>query len=324
MKTNLLPTPDDLSLPQIMARFHDEATAIKYLESIRWADGVVCPHCKNSDESKIWKLDANKEKKIRCGLRQCACCKKQFRVTVGTIFEDSHIPLNQWIIAWYLICGAKKGMSALQLQRHLGLGSYKSAWFMAHRIRHAMQEPVFTTKLQGDVEVDETYVGGKERRGIFNGVRKTGFSNKTGVVSMVERNGTKRSFVPQKITGKNLREAVNEHVSTTARVHTDDSVLYPGLKETHQHFSVNHSKKQYALKHEGFTAHTNTVESSFSLLKRGVIGSFHHISKKHLPLYLAEFDMRWNTRKETDGQRTVKGLTKTEGKHLTMKRLTAK
>src|SRR5436190_7572118 len=119
MSTNLLPTPDDLSLGEITSRFPTEEAAIEYFETLRWPNGPVCPHCGNADETKLWKLGANTEKKIRVGLRQCAECKKQFRVTVGTIFEDSHIPLNKWIIAWYLICGAKKGMSALQLKRHL-------------------------------------------------------------------------------------------------------------------------------------------------------------------------------------------------------------
>ncbi len=147
-----LPPSDDITLPEIFRRFPDEKSAIEYFESIRWANGVVCPHCGNGDQAKVWTIKPNGEKKVRHGLRQCAVCKKQFRVTVGTIFEDSHIPLNLWLVAWYLICGAKKGMSAKQLQRHLGLGSYKSAWFMAHRIRHAMQDPVFNKQLSGTVE----------------------------------------------------------------------------------------------------------------------------------------------------------------------------
>lgn len=314
------PTPDGLTLPQIMKRFSTEETAIEYLESIRWSDGVVCPHCKNADQSKFWKIAGNKEKKIRAGLRQCVECKKQFRVTVGTIFEDSHIPLNLWLVAWYLICGAKKGMSAKQLQRHLGLGSYKSAWFMAHRIRHAMQDPMFSEPMKGTVEVDETYVGGKEKRS-FDPVTlkmKTGFSNKTPVVSLVERNGKKRSFV-MRVTAKNVRQVINEHIDTSATVMTDESRLYPKVCDTHKHKSVNHRAKEYARKEGGDVIHTNTVESSFSLLKRGIIGSFHHVSRKHLHRYMAEFDFRWNHRKTTDGFRTVAGLRKIEGKRLLMK-----
>lgn len=140
--SNAFPTPEDLTLPEIMARFSNEEKAIEYMESLLWLDGPVCPHCGNADSAKIWKLTANKEKKIRVGLRQCAECKKSFRVTVGTIFEDSHITLDKWLIAWYLLSGAKKGISAKQMQRHLGLGSYKSAWFLCHRIRHALADVV--------------------------------------------------------------------------------------------------------------------------------------------------------------------------------------
>lgn len=322
MKTELLPTPADLSLPEIMSRFNNEESAVEYLEAIRWSNGIVCPHCKNDDQSRFYKIKSNTAKKVRHGLRQCAECKKQFRVTVGTIFEDSHIPLNTWLIAWYLICGAKKGMSALQLQRHLGLGSYRSAWFLAHRIRHAMQDPIFSEQLSGTVEVDETYVGGKEKRSFKNGVLKTGFTNKTPVVSLVERNGNKRSFV-MRVTGKNVRAAIAEHVAATATVMTDDSAIYPQVSKTHQHHSVNHSEKEYARMEGAVNVNTNTVESSFSLLKRGIIGNFHHVSRKHLHRYMAEFDFRWNTRKEKDGQRTVKGIKKAEGKRLYYRPLTS-
>src|SRR5579862_9390701 len=154
-------TPENLSLPELALRFADEESAISYFETIRWPKGPVCSHCSNSEKGSIYKRTANRESKVRVGLWECGKCGKQFRATIGTIFEDSHIPLNKWLIAFYLICGAKKGMSAMQLQRHLGIGSYKTAWFMAHRIRHAMQDPTFSSPLKGTVEVDETYVGGK-------------------------------------------------------------------------------------------------------------------------------------------------------------------
>ncbi|MGB8354285.1 MAG: IS1595 family transposase [Chthoniobacteraceae bacterium] len=315
-----LPPDDSITLPEIMRRFPDEKSAIEYFESIRWANGVECPHCGNKDQNKFWKLDANKEKKVRVGLRQCVECKKQFRVTIGTIFEDSHVPLNLWLIAWYLICGAKKGMSALQLKRHLwgdNKGSYKTAWFMAHRIRHAMQDKAFAEPLYGVVEVDETYVGG------FNpGGGMKSYENKIPVVSLVERGGDKRSMVMERVTGGNLRAAIAEHTHKAATIMTDDATVYKNVKTMRYHHGVNHTKKQYAMKvptSSHLVAHTNTVESSFSLLKRGVMGSFHHVSKKHLPLYLAEFDFRWNTRKQTDGQRTVTALGKAQGKRLRMK-----
>jgi transposase-like protein len=310
MKTSLLPTPEDLTLPQIMKRFSTEKTAVAYLESIRWADGIVCPHCGNNDQNKFWVIKASKSKKVRVGLRQCACCKKQFRVTVGTVFEDSHIPLNLWLVAWYLLCGAKKGMSALQLQRHLGLGSYRSAWFMAHRIRHAMQDPIFSEPLKGTVEADETYVGGKTR-----GKGPAYRGNKTAVFSLVERNGNKRSMVMERVTSKNIRTAVEAHVEMGSKLMTDESNCYKWARPDYNRQFTSHGRKEYA---RG-DVHSNTVESSFSLLKRGVVGSFHHVTRKYLPLYLAEFDFRWNQRKVTDGERTVAGLRKTEGKRLTLK-----
>jgi transposase-like protein len=141
MKNELLPTPSELTLDEINQRFSDDDTARQYIETILWPNGPVCPHCKNADQTKIWKIAANKEKKIRAGLHRCASCNKEFTVTVGTIFEDSHIPLRKWLIAWYLICSSKKGISSLQLQRILGLGSYRTALFMTHRIRHAIRDP---------------------------------------------------------------------------------------------------------------------------------------------------------------------------------------
>src|SRR6266513_1985112 len=155
MKTSMLPTPDDLTLDEIQSRFGTDEKARDYLEQIRWPNGVVCPHlnCKNADQKRIWKIEENAEKKIRAGLYQCAKCKKQFTVTVGTIFEDSHIPLRKWLIAWYLLCSSKKGISSLQIQRMLGLGSYRSALFMMHRIRYALKHPSFSKQLSGTIEM---------------------------------------------------------------------------------------------------------------------------------------------------------------------------
>ena len=189
-KSNTFPTPEDLTLPEIMARFSTEEKAIEYTESLLWKNGPVCPHCGNASSETIWKIAANKEKKVRAGLRQCGECKKQFRVTVGTIFEDSHIPLNLWLVAWYLLSGAKKGISAKQMQRHLGLGSYKSAWFLCHRIRHVLADVAPEGKLSGMVEVDECYFGPKTKG---KGFRR---KSKSAVVALVERKtGQRRSVV---------------------------------------------------------------------------------------------------------------------------------
>jgi transposase-like protein len=165
-RKSMLPTPEDLTLDEIQSRFGTDKKARQYLEEIRWPNGVVCPHCQNADPKRIWEIKASAQGNIRPGLRQCAECKKQFTVTVGTIFEDSHIPLRKWLVAWYLLCASKKGISSLQIQRMLGLGSYRTALFMMHRIRYALSHPAFTKgmMLKGVVEVDETYVGGKNGR----------------------------------------------------------------------------------------------------------------------------------------------------------------
>ena len=320
--TTSFPTPEDLSLPEIMARFNTEEKAIEYMEAILWKNGPVCPHCQNADGSKMWKLVANQEKKVRAGLRQCAECKKQFRVTVGTIFEDSHIPLNLWIIAWYLMSGAKKGISAKQMQRHLGLGSYKSAWFLCHRIRYAMADPVFEGKMTGTVEVDECYYGPKTKGQGFKS------HSKSAVIALVDRKtGNRRSVViDDVVTSKNLQAAVREHVAAGATLNTDEHHGYKKLKADYRHKTVRHGqqgeKREYhRVEENGEVVTTNFAESSFSLLRRGVIGNFHHISRTHLARYVAEFDFRWNSRKKTDGERTVEGLGKTAGKRLTYKPL---
>lgn len=309
MKTNLLPTPDDLTLDQIMQRFSTDETARAYWESIHWPNGPVCPHCKNTEQKSIWKIEANKEKKIRAGLHQCGKCDAQFTSTIGTIFEDSHIPLRKWLIAFYLNSASKKGISSLQLQRILDLGSYRTALFMQHRIRHSLQDPVFNDKLTGTIEADETYVGGKTR-----GHGRHFMGNKVPVFSLVERGGRVRSQVMKHVTGKNLKAVLKANVSLAATIMTDELPAYrKATKDFTSHQAVNHSAGEYV---RGL-AHTQSVDGFFSLLKRGVVGTFHHISEQHLPLYLAEFDHRHNTRFLTDGERTVIGLEKANGKRLT-------
>jgi transposase-like protein len=306
----MLPTPQDLTVDQVWERFSTDDAARQYLEEILWPNGVVvCPHCKNASQSKIWKIEANKDKKVRAGLYQCSACEKQFTVTVGTIFEDSHIPLRKWMVAWWLLNSSKKGISSLQIQRMLGLGSYRTALFMMHRIRHALSDPAWETKFMGTVEVDETYVGGKEHVG------RHGIGKKTPVVGLVERGGNVRSKVLPVVNGKNLKQFVRDNVVVCSRVNTDDFRGYRGLSRKFDHQTVKHSVKEYV---RG-DVYTNTIESNFSLLKRGIIGTFHNVSPKHLPLYLAEFDHRWNHRKTTDGERTVAGLQKSKGKRLTYK-----
>lgn len=308
-------TPDDLTLDQIMQHFSTDEKAREYLESVRWPNGPVCPHCGNADRARIYDIAPQPERKIRPGLRECAKCGQQFTVTIGTIFEDSHIPLRKWLVAWYLLCSSKKGIPALQIQRILGLGSYRSAWFMMHRIRYALRDPAFSDKLGeggGMVEADETYIGGKVR-----GMGRAYKGNKTPVVGLVERGGRVRSQMVKKVTGKTLAHVLAEHVDSSAHLMTDDLPAYrkPG-KSFASHSALNHSEGEYVRGH----AHTNSVEGYFSLFKRGVFGVFHHIGHQYINQYLGEFDFRYNTREITDGQRTIEGLRKSHGKRLMLHR----
>lgn len=308
MKTHSLPDPDTLTLDELARNFASDDLARTYLESVRWPEGVVCPHCQTMGE-RIRRIPANPEKKVRAGLYRCLECKKQFTCTVGTIFEDSHIPLRKWLLAWYLMSTSKKGVSAKQIERMLDLGSYRSAHFMMHRIRYALQEPEVSEKLSGVVEADEAFLGGKAE-GVANS-RK----NKTAVMVMVERGGRARSKVLERVTSATLKAAIRENVLICSKVMTDQHWGYTGLAPKYDHQTVKHSAKEFI---RG-DVHVNTAESSFSLLKRGMVGTFHSVSKKYLPLYLAEFDHRWNHRKDTDGFRTFAALRKAEGKRMIYK-----
>jgi transposase-like protein len=305
----------DLTLIQIIDRFPEDETARKHLEAVLWKDGPVCPHCKNHKDKPIYRLEPRTEsqKPVRAGVYKCGACLKQFSVMVGTIFEDSHIPLRKWLIAWYLLCSSKKGISSLQLQRILELGSYRTALFMAHRIRYALKENGFADKLDGTIEADETLVGGVTKgKGQHAG-------NKVPVMAMVQRGGSVRSKVMPTVNGANLKQAIRENVKAGAQLHTDANYAYRGLAGEFQHHSVKHMAGEYS-RHEGENVITTAgVESFFSLLKRGVVGTFHHISAQHLPLYLAEFEHRHNCRKISDGERTDVGLQKAAGKRLIYK-----
>ncbi len=307
--------PEAFTLDNILENFATNEKAREFLEMWLWPDGPTCPRCNGNDPERVYRMTG---KSTRAGLCNCKDCRRQFTVTVGTIFEDSHIPLRKWLVGWFLMCSAKKGISSLQLQRTLDLGSYRTALFMTHRIRHAMAGSSGTERLKGTVQIDETYVGGYEKRSFKNDVLKTGQSNKTAVVSLIEtKTGNKRSIVMPHVTAKNLADAIALNVAEDATIHTDESLVYPKAVAGRKHRTVNHRAKEYARKDGVETVSTNHCESSFSLLKRGVYGSFHHVSRKHLHRYAAEFDFRWNTRKASDGERTVKGLKQAAGKRLT-------
>ena len=305
----------DITLIQLIERFSTDDCAREHLESIRWQNGIVCPKCGCKAQRKFSAIAANPEKKVRAGLRYCAACKSQFTVTIGTIFEDSHIPLRKWLIAWYLICSSKKGISSLQLQRVLELGSYRSALFMAHRVRFVLKSDVFAQKLSGTIEADECFIGGVST-GKGGGSMAGG---KIPVMALVQRGGEVRAKVMPTVNGANLKQAIRDNVEICSEIHTDAHMGYRGLEPKFTHKSVKHQAGEFS-RHEGENVVTTaSVESFFSLLKRGVVGTFHHVSAQHLPLYLAEFEHRHNCRFISDGERTDNGLRKIEGKRLMYK-----
>lgn len=288
--------------------FQDPDAAREYLESIRWANGVVCPHCGVID--KFYKLTGEAH---RPGLYKCSDCREQFTVTVGTVFEDSKIKLHVWLQACHLMSASKKGVSSKQLERMLGV-SYKTAWFMSHRIREAMNiAPKEALGLKSPVEVDETYWGNKGK----NAPGAHGYNHCMKVVSLVERDGQKRSFHLPRVNHKTLRPIMQGMIDKNARLMTDQAGVYEKVgPDFAKHEIVNHSHKEYV---RGDVS-TNTVESSFALLKRGLIGTFHSVGEQHLQRYATEFDFRWNHRMKLgfdDAQRTAAILKGIEGKRLT-------
>src|SRR5579883_2589887 len=292
--------------------FTDETAAREYLEAQRWPDQVSCPHCGGLE--KIGKMQG---KSTRPGLWWCGDCRKPFSVTVGTVYERSHIPLNKWLLATHLMCSSKKGISAHQLHRMLGI-TYKSAWFMAHRIREAMKadgnEPMGG---QGEiVEADETYIGKK------HGVKKgRAFHHKNAVVSLVERGGRVRSFKIDRASIKTVGRVVAENVAKESALMTDQATYYGAVgKDFASHETVNHMLDEYV---RG-DAHTNTIEGFFSIFKRGMKGVYQHCDERHLHRYLAEFDFRYSNRAKlgvTDKERATKALKGIEGKRLTYRRI---
>lgn len=319
----------ELNLIALAQHFSSEDAAREFVEKLRWPDGPVCPKC--GEVNNAYRLEPKPSKKgthVRKGVWKCAGCREQFTVTVGTIFEDSHIPLNKWLLAYHLLCASKKGMSAHQLHRMLKV-TYRSAWFMAHRIRYTMSQEPLSSKLGGVVEVDETYVGGKKRvrqsYAVKPGQRaqdvRYPFADKAPVVAVLQREGRVQSMHLQKVTAENLRPVIEQMVGTDAHIMTDSSTVLTGvLKDRNQkHDQVNHRAKEYVRYEDGVCISTNTIEGYFSILKRGINGVYHQVGKRHLHRYLAEFDFRYNTRKEKDGDRTLLALNSTEGKRLMLR-----
>ena len=288
--------------------YSDANAAREHLESLHWPDGPVCPHCGSLDG--ITKLAG---KSTRPGVHMCNGCRKPFTVTVGTIMEDSKIPLNKWMLAFRLLCSGKKGFSAHELHRDLGI-TYKSAWFLAHRIREAMKTDVATGGALGGtdavVEADETYAGGKAKNRAYRDP-----APKKAVVALVERDGSARSFHVANVTAEGLRPLLLMNVDRKSHLMTDESAVYTVTgREFNGHSTVNHSAKEYVT--TGGFKHSNTVENFFSIFKRGVIGTYHHMSEAHLSRYCAEFDFRYNTRKVSDTERTAEAVKGARGKRL--------
>ncbi len=299
------------------ARFHDPEAAREHLESVRWPKGPVCPHCGATD--RISKLAGESH---RAGLYDCGHCRDQFTVTVGTVFERSKISLDKWLFAAALMASSKKGVSSKQIERMLGV-TYKTAWFMSHRLREAMNgngkgAGLLGSGNGGTVEADETFQGRKHGR-----KAKGGFAHKHAVFSLVERGGKVRSFHVPNVRAETLKAIMQAHMSTGAHLMTDDAGQYRILGPVSKtHDTVAHSLKEYVRGN----VHTNTVEGFFSIMKRGLNGIYQHVSEQHLQRYVNEYDFRYNHREKLgfdDEARTTELLKGISNKRLTYRRINA-
>ncbi len=307
--------------------FTDEAAARAHLENLRWPQGVVCLHCGGFGDaiSAVQKTakrrkptpEGERYKPARAGRYYCKDCEGTFTVTVGTVMEDSHIPLNKWIYGFYLMLSSKKGISSHQLHRTLGV-SYKTAWFMSHRIREALRNGFLAPPMTGPIsEADETFIGRKEgeKRG------KSGYHHKNAVLALIDRQtGEARSFHVDKADAQNIMPVVRANIAKETAIVTDEASHYRDLKRTHHHATVNHGAEEWV----AGEYHTNTVEGFFSVFKRGMKGIYQHCSEKHLHRYLAEFDFRYSNRAALgvdDAKRTDRALRGIEGKRLTYRRI---
>lgn len=294
--------------------FTDLDKAREHFEAIRWPNGCYCPFCGSVD--RVAPLGG---KSMGPGWYHCKDCRKKFTAAVGSIYERSHIPMTKWLLATHLMCASKKGMSAHQLHRMIGL-PYKTAWFMAHRIREGMRELNPAGPLGGEgktVEFDETYVGGKEKNKHANkrNKRNLGGTGKETVFALVERGGKVRSHHVPNVTAKTLRPILDAQIDDAAKTMSDDGGARVG-HERPLHQTVNHSIGEYVRGE----VHTNTIEGYFSIMKRGITGVYHHVSAQHLKRYLAEFDFRYNERSAlnvTDAQRATKAVAGVVGKRVT-------
>jgi hypothetical protein len=309
--------PDELTtktgLRTLMAL--SDADARTLLEQMRWPTGPICPHCGVLNEAS--RVVRHKDTaKTREGLWVCLACHEQFSVTVGTVMEGSHIPLGKWMAAIHILCSSKKSVSALQLQRQLELGSYRTAWHLCHRVRHMMANTGPQPPMSGDVEADETYVGGKPRHHTPQEKNKhTGRgTKKTAVQVLVMRGGAARARAVGRVDGETLIPFIREHAHRSSRVHTDEFLSYRGVGKHFEggHHVVKHGTREYVRGN----AHTNTAESFNGLFKRAVMGSWHSISKEHIDRYLDEQCFRWSHRFKSDWERTQRAVAQAHGVRL--------
>lgn len=299
-------TKDDEPIRELPLACADETAAVNFLEKHRWGEHPGCPRCGDTDVYRMKSRSGKREKHFRW---RCRGCKQQFSIRTGTVLEDSRIPLRHWCYAFWRASTSKKGISALELHRQTGL-SYKSCLFLLNRIRYAMA-PANPPPLTGKVEVDETYVGGRAR---FVKDRKAAWQAKAPVMALVERGGQARSFHLPDVTADTLKNAIRASVDNEARILTDEAIQYRGIGMEFEggHGTVRHSTYEYVRGDDS----TNTVESYFATLKRGLRGIYHSVSKKHLHRYLTEFEFRYNHRDRSDGERVVAVIRATEGKRL--------
>lgn len=267
---------DDMNLVQLVEQFADEKKSRAFLEGLRWPDGVTCPRCQSKTVYRVLERDQF----------DCDSCRYQFSATSGTIFHDSHLPIWKWLLAAYLMMESKKGISANQMKRTLKV-SYKTAWYLCHRIRKAIEELKVKPQLKGTVEVDETFVGGR-----YDPRRKRRPWEKTPVIGLLQRGGKFEARMIPTPSRQILTGIVRERVTPGAKVFTDEYRAYKSLRQSYGHETVNHKAREWV---RG-KVHTNGVESAWSLFKRSVVGAFHHVSPKHLDAYFDEFEWRFNNR----------------------------
>jgi transposase-like protein len=298
------------SLLQMMQAIPDEQTAIDHFTAIRWKRGAFCPHC---GSTKVYHFSDKRNHK-------CGDCRKRFSIRVGTIFEDSKLPIRTWLLAIWLITSHKKGIASTQLAKDLGI-TQKSAWFVTHRLRYAIRTQSFNRPLDGEIEADETFVGGKEKNKHAHQRTggKQGGKGKVAVLGMLERGGELRTGITPNLSAKSVQTVIRDNVAKGASVMTDEHGAFLGLQGDYNHHRVNHSAGEY-VRH--YVLHTNGIESVWALFKRQIIGTHHWLSPKHLSKYLSEMTWRFNLREMEEGDRVNALLAQTAGR-LTYKALKA-